>query len=253
MNWNKVMLLSLIAAIGIHACLLTGCEKSQKSLLVYSGKGLKNAMDEIKQSFEQKHGIGIEIIYAGSNTILSTIKKTRKGDVFIPGSVTYIEEGIDFVENHKFVSRHVPAFCVLADNPKDLKSFDELSKPGVKIAVGNKNMCACGKVTENIFTKSGKGVEFKKNIIITASTVNEMLDLVVQGEVDAALIWADMMKWKTAKDLKIIEIPPAFNQINEIHVSLLRTTTDRESAALFVDFVATEGISIFKKHGFGER
>ena len=63
-------------------------------------------------------------------------------------------------------------------------------------------------------------------IVITASTVNELLQLVVNNQVDAALVWKDMLKWDIAKELTEITIPDSLNRPKKIFVSTLSTTTD---------------------------
>ncbi len=251
--WKKVSLILLILTAGAYIGFFTGCNKKEKALTVYSGKGLKHAMEEIKKTFEQTHDMRITIIYAGSETLLETIKKTRRGDVFVPGSVHYIKAADELVTRDQYVALHIPVFTAMRHNQKGIRSYSDLSKPGIKIAVGNKNMAAIGRVADKIVNDSEREIEFEKNISITASTVNELLDLVLKGEADAALIWADMLQWQKSKGLIQIAIPLAINKVKEIHVAELARTSDQQSAALFADFVASEGKAIFIKHGFGEK
>lgn len=251
--WKKSSLILLLVITGILLCFLPGCKKKEKTLTVYAGKGLKMAVDDIKQSFEKKHDIRINVIYAGSYNLLATIQKTRKGDVFIPGSIKAVKMAGELVAHYNYVAPHLLTFAVRHDNTKDIQSYKDLSRPGIKIAVGNKDMCAAGTVAEKIMTGSSKDVEFAKNVAITCSTVNELIDLVVQKEVDASLVWTDMLKWPEARELKRIEIPHDINKIQEITVAVLTTTADRKNADLFADFVAEEGRRIFAEHGFGEK
>lgn len=251
--WKRFYLVFPMILIGFFAVLLTGCDQKDKKLIVYSGKGLERVMEEIKQNFENKYNLRVEMIYAGSETLLTTITKTRIGDVYIPGSVKFIQKAGDLVLHHQYVSLHVPAIVVRKDNPKNIQSIEDLLEPGVKIAIGNTNMCAMGRVSEEIFKASLKEDEFVKNISITGTTVNELLDLVQQKEVDAALIWGDMQLWHEAKELDFIEISPDINKPKKIHIAVLTTATDKKKAALFADYVATEGRTLFVKHGFGDK
>ena len=249
---KRIAILLLVTITASYLGLLAGCEKKEKpTLLVYSGKGLKIAMEDIKQLFEQKYNIRLNIIYAGSNTLLQTIQETRRGDIYVPGSVSFIKKADEYVTSNQYVALHIPAFAIQIENPKDIQSFDDLLKPGIRLTVGNKNMCALGKVGDDIINDSGREAEFGKNIIMTGSTVNEMLNLIINGDVDAAMTWTDMMMWPKAKDLKIIKIPPGINKINKIHVAVLKSTVNPKNANLFANFVATEGKDIFIKHGFG--
>ena len=250
---KKIAVLLLITITGGYLVLLAGCEKKEKpSLLVYSGTGITIAMEDIKQVFEQKYKIRLNIVYAGSNTCLKTIQETKKGDIYIPGSVSFIKKAGKLVTNDHYVALHVPTFAVRIDNPKDIQSFDDLLRPGVKLATGYKSMCALGIAATKIISATGRKDDFEKNIIMNGSTAKEMLKLLIDGDVDASMIWADMLTWPESKDLKMIKIPPAINKIKKIHVAVLATTVDKKNADLFATFVATEGKDIFTKHGFGE-
>lgn len=252
---NRIPYFMLLIVLGGILSFSSGCSQEEEPLIVYAGKGLKNAMDEIKQSFEQQVGIPVSIIYAGSNSLLTTLKNTRKGDVFIPGSQSYIKKAGKLANASQYVAHHVPAFIVQADSPKALRTYTDLLAPGVRIAVGNKDMCAIGKVGEAILSEAAPQQTFRSNIVITGSTVNELLNLVVDKEVDAALVWADMLEWKKAKDLVLIVIPDNINKYKEIRVSTLSVSTQPKQALLFANFVATatEGRAIFLKHGFSEK
>ena len=251
---KKIALLLLIAIAGAYIGLLTGCEKKEKpTLLIYSGTGMKIVMEDIKQAFEQKHKIRLNIIYAGSNTLLKTIQNTKKGDIYIPGSATFIGKAGKLVTSNQYVALHIPTFAVRIDNPKNINSFEDLLKPGVRLALGNKSMCTLGKIVGSILGASGKEADFEKNITMRASTANEMLNLIINGDVDAAMTWTDMLTWPQAKDLKMIEIPQAINKTKKIHVAVLKSTIAPKSANLFANFIVTEGKAIFIKHGFGEK
>lgn len=246
---------SYFTALLIILNLSSGCSQDVDPLVVYAGKGLKNAVEEIKQQFEQQEGIPVQITYAGSNTLLTTLKNTRKGDIFIPGSLSYIKKAkrLSLVTNDQYVAQHIPSFIVRADNSKTLHVYSNLLAPGVKIAIGNKDMCAIGKVGEAILNNTDSEENFRSNIVVTGSTVNELLHLVKDKEVDAALVWSDMLTWESAGDLKEVSIPGNINKIKEIRVAVLSTSTNPKKASQFADFVSSKGQKIFSKHGFGSK
>lgn len=249
---NKIFSVLLILLLGVCVGLLFSCQKVKDPLVVYSGKGLKSAMEEVRQVFEKEHGRKITIVYAGSQTLLNTIRKTRKGDVFVPGSAVYIVKAGDLVVRHELIAKHVPAFAARVDGLVGINKYDDLAVPGVRIAIGNKDMCAIGRAAEKIIVLSGEKAEFAKNIVVTASTVNELLALVAKAEVDASLVWKDMLEWPEAEDLVLIEIPSEVNIINDIPAAVLATTMDREGADLFMDFMSKQGKAIFLDHGYGQ-
>ena len=247
---RNIFRLSLFTLLAVSLAVLSGCHQEQKSLIVYAGKGLKKPVEEIRQLFENRYNIPVSAIYAGSDTLQTTIQKTRKGDIFIPGSAHYIDTLQNKATTSRFVAKHIPTFIVHPDGNNHLQSFADLMQEGVKIAVGNKDMCAIGKVAEKIISSSEQQEAFRRNIVITGSTVNELLNLVAQHEVDAALAWEDMIKWPEAKGMKLIPIPETMNTPKQIKIAVLASSTSPKTAAMFVDFVTTEGKKIFAEHGF---
>ncbi len=244
---KKWILLSLSMAM---FSLLNACGQDAEPLIVYAGKGLKFPMEDIKERFEQQTGLRLSINYAGSQTLLSTIRKTRIGDIFIPGSSAYIKEAGDLVARSYFVAPHVPVFAVASEKRGTLRSYADLLKPGVKIAVGNRDMAAIGRVTEGILKNTRPEQSFQSNIMVTASTVNELLSLVASAKVDAALVWKDMLTWEMAKDLASIAIPAEQNSVKDIFVGVLSTSANPDDSLRFAEFVSTEGKTIFAQHGF---
>jgi molybdate transport system substrate-binding protein len=248
-------IIALLLPVILGACVLSTiieCAKQEKRLIVYSGNGLITSMEEVRVAFENKYNVSLDIIYAGSCTCLKTIQETRKGDIFVPGSSRAIKKAGGLVDNHQYVAVHVPAVCIHKDN-RDIQSFDDLAKPGVRLTIGNANMCAIGRVSDQIIAKSGLKKRIANNIVIRSGTVNELLNLLIKKEVDAAIIWKEMLRWPESKDLQYIQIPSDLNQIQEIRVAVLTISEDKETAQLFADFVASEGKAIFKQHGFVEK
>jgi molybdate transport system substrate-binding protein len=229
----------------------SGCSGSPESLTVYAGKGLKLAVDEIVETFKNQEEVEVSAVYAGSKTLLKTIEKTRKGDIYIPCSQVYLKQAGDLIAEHRSVATHIPTFAINPTKQEILKTYADLAKPGLRIAVGNAKMSAIGRVTDAILADSEQ--MFRNNIIIKASTVNELLQLVSDGEVDAALIWKDMLMWAKAKQLVEIEIPRSVNKPQEIEVAILSTSRQEKLSERFLDFAASaEARAIFVKHGFGE-
>lgn len=251
---KRMIALSLLLVFGVGVLFFVfGYARKDKTLIVYAGKGIEKAMEEVKTVFEEKHDITLDILYAGSVTCLRTIRETGRGDIFIPGALHVLENDADLIDNHQYVALHVPMVGIHKDNPKEIRSFDDLAKPGVRISVGNSKMCSMGEVANKIISRSALKEGLTKNIVIRSPTVIELLNLVIKKEADAAIIWKDTMHWPEFEVLKGIEIPPGINETSEIHVAVLTTSEHKKSAQLFADFVASEGKMIFEKHGFSEK
>ncbi len=80
----------VIAVIGLLLC---GCKAEKpeesdsetKELLLYCAAGIRPAVAQTVETFAREHGVKIVTNYAGSETLLSTIRLARSGDLYMPG------------------------------------------------------------------------------------------------------------------------------------------------------------------------
>ncbi len=262
-NIRKIGTLLLIAVMVLGVLLISGCgsseqtdtaqpqEQAAETLLVYSGAGLSAAMDEIAQVYKEQTGVVIEYSYGGSAQNLSQIELSGKGDVWTPGSMTDcdIAEEKGLIENKQNVAYHVPVIIVPEGNPAGITGLNDLANPGVKIALGDEESCAIGKVCPKILNAAGIYEAVSQNVVTRTATVSELPTYVQMKQVDASIVWEDNAL--NTDGVEIIQIPDDVNQIKTIPVAVLKITEKLESAQQFADFVASdEGKAIFEKHGF---
>jgi molybdate transport system substrate-binding protein len=234
-----------------------GCAKKEEkkvsgTLLVYSGAGMRKPMDEIGPLFEQKYDVAVKYNYAGSNTLLSQIELTKKGDIYMPGATMYINTAKEkgFVDYEQNVAYHIPVIAVPEGNPENITHLEDLAKSGVKVVLGDPKAAACGKIAKKILEKNGIYNVVQKNVIAYAGTVNELVVYLCMGQTEASIIWkASLMG--TEKETDIIEIPKEQNIIKIIPIGRLTFSENKDMAKEFVDFVTSaKGKAIFEEHGF---
>lgn len=243
--------LIIFTSIGL-ICLLLDCAPKEKTLIVYAAHGLKKPMEDIKKAFEQKYNknIKIDIICSGSDNLLRTIQKTQKGDVFIPATVNYLKDAGSLIASQQYVASYRALIAIHEDNPKDIHSFNDLAKPGVRLAIGDKEMCSIGRISEKIIGDSILKESLMNNIVIKTSTVEKLLSLLINKEVDAVIIWDDLLAWVEAEKLIRINLPSNYNERYQIHAAVLSTAEEQKAALLLMDFLALEGKALFVKNGF---
>jgi len=228
-----------------------------QSLLVYCGAGMRKPMDEIGSLFFEEYGIPMEYgipinyNYAGSNTLLSQMELTQKGDVYMPGATYYFdiakEKGITDYEQR--VAYHVPVIAVPEGNPAGITSLADLAEPGVKVILGDSKAAAIGKLGNKILEENGIYDAVDNNTIARGATVNELVVYTSMKQADASIIWEDLVV--NSEKMEIVEIPREQNIVKIIPIGTLAFSEHRDTARKFVDFVASpEGKAIFEKHGF---
>ncbi len=222
-------------------------------LRLYCGAGLRPAVSEIVQAFAAETGVVVECDYAGSGMLMSRVKLQREGDLFLPGDVWYLDQ-IDkegLVESRTMVTYFVPVMLVQKGNPKGIGTLEDLTRPGVRLGLGNPDACQIGRITEQILTKNAVDMEaIGKNLTFHSVTVNELGLQVQTGRVDAAIVW-DAIAAYYADSCDTVPIPLAQNEISRVAIGVLRFSEHKEMAGRFVDFAAGEnGKAIFARHHY---
>ena len=222
------------------------------SLLVYSGTGMKKPMDEIGVLFEQKYGIKVTYNYAGSGHLLNQMEFAQQGDIYMPGATYYslIAQEKGFIDYNKFVAYHIPVIAVPKGNPANITCLDDLAKPGVRVALGDSEACAIGKLGYKILEKNDIKDAVEENTIVRGATVNALVVYVSRGEVDAAITWEESVLF-APDETAIIVIPEKDNIIRTIPIGTLVFSKNKEYARQFVDLITSdEGSAVFEKYGF---
>lgn len=117
---------------------VSGCVKGeQKTITAFCGSASKPAMEEAAKVFEQKTGIKVYLNFSGSGTMLSQMKLSRSGDLYIPASPDYMamaeQDGVVEPNSVKIISYLIPAILVQYGNPKNIQALSDLAKPGIDI------------------------------------------------------------------------------------------------------------------------
>ena len=243
-----IFLVIFITLLSIMSCK----EKGEKELLIFVGAGMKKPMDELKGVYEKKNNVKINIVYGGAGSLLSQIETTRRGDLFMPGSMYHykiaeekglVDKGIEFLY-------HIPVIVVKKGNPKNIRGVLDLDRKGVKIALGDENSLAIGPVTRKILEKAGIYEDVKKNVVVREGTVSKLVLDVNSNFVDASIVWRSAAV-QFGMDLEIIPIEEKFNEIKTIPISIVKFTKNEKLSKDFLSFVLSEeGKEIFKRYGF---
>ena len=245
----------------ILAGLLIGCDKNssqrqadgKKELMLYCGAGIRPPVAELAQIFSREHGVKVVTDYAGSEVLLSKITLRRQGDLYMPGDKYYVDQAAakGMILAQKVVCYFVPVIMVQKGNPRNIQTLSDLTKPGIKLGLGDERACAIGRISQKIFEKNHiPPSALEKNLAFRSLTVNELGLQIEAGSLDAVIVWDAIAQYypETAQQ---IPIPPAQNVISTVDIAILRFTENQELAKKFVDFVCSEpGRAVFKKHHY---
>jgi molybdate transport system substrate-binding protein len=247
---NPVLL--LIMGLLLVTC---GCAGGgSKSITAFCGSASKPAMEEAARVFEEETGIRVYLHFSGSGTMLSQMKVSRSGDLYIPGSPDYMAMAVrdDVVEPNTevIIAYLVPAILVQEGNPKNIRNLSDLGKPGIEVGVGDPEAVCVGLYAYEILEFNGLWDEVMPNVITYAESCSKAASLVALKSVDAIIGWRVFSAWHDTIDVVYLA-PEQIPRLAYIPAAVSSYTNDRESAALFLDFLtSTQGQNIFQKHGY---
>ncbi len=240
------------AFLGALLALAVGCSQNADPVL-YCGAGIRPPVSEIAEEFGRRHGITVECDYAGSEVLMSRIKLTDRGDLYMPGDVHYVElaEKEGLVTSKQTVCYFVPVIMVRKGNPKDIHTLADLAKPGIKIGLGDPEACAIGRKALKIFEKNNiPQADIDRNVAFRSVTVNELGNHIKLDTLDAVIVW-DAVAAYFPDDGEIVPIPREQNIISTVAIGTLKSTENPELAAKFVEFITSdEGKAVFKRHHY---
>lgn len=228
---------------------------TKQSLLVYCGAGLRRPMDEIGRKFKEQKGVYVRYNYSGSPCLLAQIILYKKGDLYMPGEEYYMDQAVKrgFIAEHKVVAYFVPVIMVQKGNPWGIRGLTDLLKPGLKVGLGDPQSCAAGSVAKKVLEKNGlwDRLEKSRNLTFLASTAPELGNHIKFGTIDAAINWDAVASWYEDK-ADVIPIPAQQNIVSACPIGVLKLEKSQqpELARQFLEFVATEGREVFRKHHY---
>lgn len=244
------------------AAMLPGCgqgpedpsqKRNARTLLLFCGAGIQPPVAELAETFGRQNDCLVEADYAGSELLLSRITLKQKGDLYMPGDQSYIDMAVDrgLVASTVNACYFVPSVLVRKGNPLDIRSLEDLLRPGVRLGLGDPSACAVGRQSRKIFEKNNIAwADVERNLVFQSMTVNELGLQVQAGSLDAVIVW-DAVAGQYLDHGEIVEIPAESNIISAVPLGILAFSERKALAQEFADFaVSDEGKAIFRKHHY---
>jgi molybdate transport system substrate-binding protein len=250
-----------VVVIAVIGMLLYGCktEKSEeldsetKELLLYCAAGIRPAVAQTVETFAREHGVKIVTNYAGSETLLSTIRLARSGDLYMPGDKHYVEQARQegMILSQRSVCYWVPTILVQKGNPKNIRGLQDLLQPGLKLGLGDTKACAIGRTTKQILAKNNIAWDdIEKNLAFQSLTVNELGMQIQAKSLDAVIVWDAIAQYYSDYGDQV-PIARDKNVLSTVDVGVLKFTEHKKLAEKFVDFLVSEqSQDIFEKHNY---
>lgn len=212
---------------------LAGCSQPKGELVVFAAASMTEGATAIGAEYQQAYNSSVTVNHGGSDMLAYQISQGARADVLITADL----EAMDIVSKRSEAVVFATSELVVAASEK-VDSFDDLSRPGIKIAMAAKEVPA-GRYTraalEKIDPKLAKAI--MANVVTQEPNVRSALNKAKLGEVDAAFVYSTDV---AGTDLKAIELPAearqqaqyyivAFTPAGKDYVALARTSPGRDA------------------------
>jgi molybdate transport system substrate-binding protein len=250
-----------LLAILVIILSLAGCSASQEKeeaancLLIYCGITMRHPIQDIATLFEEKHGCRVAIIQGGSEDLYQSLKLTRKGDLYLPGSPAYREKYLaeGFLGDYVYVGANQAALIVQKGNPKNISAdINNLANQRYSVVIGNPESGSIGQQTKKILEKAGiYDVVLRNSVSLPAASRNIRRSIVEDG-IDLAMNWGSTASFPENKELMdILVLPESIAPKKKLLLNLLSFSENPELAKEFMLLaVSPEGQAVFKKYSF---
>ena len=235
----------------LSLCILSSTPVLAAELHFFVGAGLRQPVDILIKNFQVKTGHRVVVDYDGSGRLMARIIASGQGDLYMPGSLSYIEKlhAQGKIYSWRPVVIHTPVIAVNRARAGRVSKFEDLAGPGVRLAMGDPKAMALGRTALNILERSGLKDKILANVVVYGATVKQLALYVAEGDVDAAIVGrADAFQFKDRVDM--IPIPREYFEAETVTAAVLNTATDLRAATSLQDFIASPGaVRVFESFG----
>jgi accessory colonization factor AcfC len=257
MMYKKVLYIVLATSVCLSLSAITPLYVTAEDVFyVYGPGGPYPAMKEAAEAFGKQQNVKMEVTAGPTNQWIEKAKKDA--DIIYSGAEYMMTDFISAMDGRIDETTVTPLYLrpssilVRPGNPKKIKDFPDLLKPGIKVLVVN----GAGQagLWEDIVGKDGKietVKKFRKNIVAYApnsAVAKKMWS--EKKDIDAWLIWNI---WQVANpDLAdLVPMSKKYVLYRDCGVALTKQGKDKDLAKKFYEFVQSEdGARIFAKWGW---
>lgn len=248
----KICLL-LICLVAFTGCNEKKAEK-KKELLVYCGITMIKPMAEIAGIIEKEYDCRILITKGGSGNLLKSIKANKVGDLYLPGSGSYIQSALEqgIVTDTAHVGFNKAAMMVKKGNPKGIPgSLDSLADSRYFVVIGNPESGSIGRETKRILDKKGIFSKVAANVQMMTTDSKDLARSLRDDEADLVINWYATATWPENKDsVSVLPISSEYAGKKKLIIGLLRFSSYPEIAEALMKYAAgDEGRAVFNKYG----
>jgi molybdate transport system substrate-binding protein len=192
--------------------------------------------------------------FAGSDVLALQIQQGAPADVFAAASPKYPEllykQGL--VQKPIQFATNTLVLVLPKSNPARIHTVDDLTKPGVKIVIGDPSV-PVGSYTRTVLTNLGISAAVLKNVVSQETDVRSVLGKVALGEADAGFVYSTDARTVRGK-VKVIAIRESAQPHVVYEVAVVKNSPHLQAAYRYITRLIRLPAQLeLERYGFGLR
>ena len=223
-------------------------------LVLFCGGSMRLPIEELLPTFEKANNVTIHRQYNGCGILIGQMKAGMKGDVYYSCDQSFMDQAVGggYSRPEDGVLTLMKLVIVVPrGNPKNIRTLEDLARPGMKVVLGNEHHGAVGRTAYRLLDRTGLREKIENNVVKTAPTADLLLMDVAIGTVDAGIVW-DVVARGSRRRIEMIELPAEVSPPARQPISVMAETKHPALSAKLVAYLRSETArAVFDKYGFG--
>lgn len=236
----------VVLAVGAAPAGTSAHVEASGRLTVFAAASLTDVLPKLDP--RPRYGFG------GSDQLAAQIQLGAPADIFAAASPKYPEllyrQG--FVEKPVAFATNTLVLIVPKSNPARIHSVDDLTKPGIKLVVGDPTV-PVGSYTRTVLENLGISDAVLKNVVSNETDVRGVLAKVALGEADAGFVYITDAKSVRGK-VGVIAIRASAQPQVVYEAAVVKGSKDKKADYAFLTrLIRPRAQRILESYGFGPR
>jgi len=233
---------------------VTACAAERTSIRISAAMSLKNALTDVKATYEKMvPNVELEINYGSSGHLQKQIEQGAPVDIFLSAGKKQMDEleakGLLILGTRTNLLGNKLVLIVAKEKKSSLRSFAGLLDKAQAISIGQPETVPAGKYAKETLTNLRLWEKLEKRIMF-AKDVRQVLAYVESGNVDAGLVYqSDTLALKSGA---VVATAPAGSHSAIVYpMAEIKGSKSRVETVKFSAFLQTaEAAKIFEKYQF---
>ena len=165
-------------------------------LIFYAGAVNQQALEPVITAFELREQATVNTVYNGCGILTAQMRSINQEqqsgfpDIYMACDVYYLDSVAEWFQDVVHVSSADIVIVVQKGNPKEIHGLTDLTRPGLRVAIGQPEQCTIGVLTRKLLEAKGIYREILEENVVTETLTSALLiPSITTGSADVALAY----------------------------------------------------------------